>query len=400
MPHASLFQNNSLHQIRQYGFLPEKTSTALPEHNTLHAELNKIIKNLPVLLREKKLRSEIDCLNDRYKRNPESLITQSQLDRNKAMSMLTMLIQAYIFETPDKPKTVVPAVLADSILQLCKTLQRYPMLTYADYVLHNWQLINPAGGFTLENIEPIATFTGSVDEAWFIKIHIAIEAACVPALRSAYDASLLHRQMIQNPALKTKENETTLLHYFQTITKALKEATTILLRMKEHCDGDYFFNTLRLFLQGWDEKCRVTFEGNKAIHQYKGPSGAQSSILPSLDSALGIRHDVDGMFQQMMTFRQYMPSNHMSFIHTLTDQRLKLTPGVDSEILFNALKEAVAAVQQFRYMHRFALVGRFIYNPAGKHGIKPEQITGTGGTPINEFLEKRHASTTLPQSKL
>jgi indoleamine 2,3-dioxygenase len=382
----------------KHGFLPRKTPLKfLPKNSDLCTQLNRLIQNLPLLIKTKKIRDEIDQLNKKY--HDELLHLEMQAEKNIALLILTMLSQAYIFENLTDPKNVIPSVISKNLDKLCQSFQRFHILTYSDYVLNNWQLTNLENGFTLDNIEPIFTFTGTIDEAWFIKIHVAIEAAIASALRAAYDACQLSFRMNHEFALLNEEPETNLIYYLKKIKVSVNDATTILLRMKEYCDPEIFYNVIRAFLTGWDDKLAITFEGSKHQYKYKGPSGAQSSSFPALDEALGVKHIVNGMYQELLTFKQYMPHEHLHFINFLKLRNIQL-PIDSSEKLMIALDDAVKSVQRFRYMHRFAMAGRYILKPAAKHGISSDDIVGTGGTKIDDYLEGRRATTEVPRSRL
>ncbi|MCA8905243.1 MAG: indoleamine 2,3-dioxygenase, partial [Hyphomonas sp.] len=42
--------------------------------------------------------------------------------------------------------------------------------------LENWRLIDQDGPIDLSNVQVIQHFDGGMDEAWFILVHVAIEA--------------------------------------------------------------------------------------------------------------------------------------------------------------------------------------------------------------------------------
>ncbi|MDP1573437.1 MAG: hypothetical protein Q8L78_00685 [Coxiellaceae bacterium] len=396
MTKTGLFSNTSLDALKytaNEGFLPKKTLLALPEDSWLSIEFNRLSENLPQLLRDKKFGDAVALLNEKYKTAKIILIPRTATEKNKLMSILSILAQAIVFENPDKPKKIIPAVLAENMSALAQEMQRYPVMTYSDYILHNWRLVDPTKGFTLENIEPILTFTDSTDEKWFIKIHVAIEATVIPALQSMHEACLLHQIMQKNPSMNTTENNQLLKKLLDTVSETVKQTTKMLLRMKEHCGYDYFFNILRRYLASWDEKLGITFENETETRSYNGASGAQSSILPALDCGLDIRHNINGMYQLMQTFRQYMPKEHLFFILALDQVSISTRNHALSKEIAESLNHAIHAIQQFRFMHRFALVKNYIYTPAAKIGVFESQITGTGGTPISAFLEERLSTT-------
>ena len=50
------------------------------------------------------------------------------------------------------------------------------MLPYSGYVLDNWGKLDDSKGIDLDNIYMIQNFLSGQDEAWFVLIHVAIEA--------------------------------------------------------------------------------------------------------------------------------------------------------------------------------------------------------------------------------
>ena len=48
--------------------------------------------------------------------------------------------------------------------------------------------------------------------------------------------------------------------------------------------------------------------------QYYGASGAQSSILPALDAALGVAHPPGWLRDYLQTMRLHMPRKHRAFL--------------------------------------------------------------------------------------
>jgi indoleamine 2,3-dioxygenase len=420
----SSFFNSIFIPDEKHGFLPlNHPLKSLPDYSDLCIQLNRLAKNLPLLIKTKKIRNEVDRLNKQY--HDELLHLKTKQEMNIAILILTMLCQAYIWENFKDPKNTIPSVISKNLNKICQSLQRFHILTYSDYVLNNWQLKDLKNGFQVDNIEPLFTFTGTTDEAWFIKIHIAIEAAAASALRAAYEACQLsfrmnsepivlneeleakritHLEKIQlsinsGPVVLHEELEVDLITHLEKIKLSINNATTLLLRMKEHCHYDTFYNTIRLFLSGWDDKLAITFEGSHSQYKYKGPSGAQSSIFPALDEALGVKHEINGMHQELLTFKHYMPHEHLHFIHVLKLRNIQL-PSNSSEKLMIALNDAVNSIQTFRYMHRFAMVGRYIVKPAAKQGVSSEDIVGTGGTKIDDYLEGRRVTTQVMRSRL
>lgn len=399
--------------ISKRGFLPGKDPLEqLPPISEFNNRLNSIAKNIPILLENKKLREEVDKLNvDFVGENSTVAIEKgNKQQQNIAILTLAMIAQSYIFENKDDLRNIIPNAIAKNLYHICRNQQRFPTLTYADYILHNFRLKDPHKKITLDNIEPLLTFTNSKDEAWFIKIHVAIEAIGSKAMIAAYKAHDLAHKMKKNIDLdiNNSETENQLTELLNTITDSFKEISHVLSIMKKECDPQYFFFILRSYVGGWEnvkkmsnenkEEIGVKFEGvgsadKVAMHSYRGPTGGQSSLIPALDALLGIQHEINGMYRTLLEFHQYMPKKHSAFVNFLSNS--KVNNVVDASSL-SALKDARDNAQKqlelFR-LHHLGTVHQFISAPAKTIGIKEDEITGTGGAPIKDYLHERYINT-------
>jgi indoleamine 2,3-dioxygenase len=400
-----LFENSLACPLtNERGFLPQENPLqTLPDVSELNKELNELARSLPELIQKKSLRLTIDKLNSVYANADILLEKGNQPQKQLAILILTLMAQAYVWEDFKAPRNSIPAVIAKNLYALCKRSQRFPTLTYADYILYNWRLKDVSKGLVLENIAPIFTFTGTKDEAWFIKIHVAIEAAASHALVYAFAASRVAAALLLNQSDVKLQAE--LMSLLENTAKSLLLAVNVLKRMTEECNPDYFWNTLRLYLNGWEKvklpysnETGVKFEGvatkdKLATHSYKGSSGAQSSIIPALDAAFGVKHDINGMFQTLLAFKSYMPVEHQIFISLLSRSPIsKAVKRNGSPDLFAAWKSVIDNIKSFRMGH-MGLVANYIHKPAEKTGIQRADIVGTGGTPIDEYLGDRHKAT-------
>jgi len=392
----------------QRGFLTlDNPVSHLPLTSPLNIRLNHIISHLPELLRAGKLRQEVTALNAEMANATIDIDDGNIQQQNAAILILLMIAQGYVWENPCQPENMIPAILARNIYSLCKSQQRFPALTYADYVLYNWKLKDSSKEISLDNIEPLATFTGQSDEAWFITIHVVIEAVCGKALEAAFQASRLAHVVKTTHQPWSPTVEIQLCEYLEKISLTLQEAMDILSKMQDGCDPHFYWSTLRHYLNGWekvktdtdnDANHGVYFDG-VVIHgkmpkfRYKGPSGAQSSIMPALDAALGLNHDIDEMYQTLLAFQQYMPPNHMLFIQVMKLSELKhLIQTINSSALTEAWKNALHYLGVFRLEH-LKLVQQYIYHPAEKQGLSTLDLTGTGGSPLSQYLGSRYEST-------
>src|SRR3990167_156132 len=122
--------------------------------------MNAIINNLPALLKEKKLRAIVDALNIEFPDPVLELQKGNKAQKDAALCFLTAIAQAYVCEDT-KPIQHLPAAIAKPLYALAKSRQRFPTITYSDYVLNNWRLIDESKPVSLDNIETIVSFSGT-----------------------------------------------------------------------------------------------------------------------------------------------------------------------------------------------------------------------------------------------
>lgn len=133
------------------GFLPLHVSCGfLPSSSQLNVELNRLASQLHVLLARRTLRDEIEHLNNVYADTPVTLDRTDPDQDADAARILLALVQGYIWEQPASPASRVPAVLAKNSYAIAKRRQRFPILTYYDYILTNWRLTDVALGMRLK----------------------------------------------------------------------------------------------------------------------------------------------------------------------------------------------------------------------------------------------------------
>ena len=176
--------------------------------------------------------------------------------------------------------------------------------------------------------------------------------------------------------------------------------------MPEKCDPYVYYHRVRPFIFGTkdnpDLKKGLVYEGqfDSKPQFFRGETGAQSSIIPSLDGALQISHTKDHLRHYLNEMRDYMPPKHRNFISELenTSQVKKLLES--SKKLTDKYNDCLEEIRVFRSMH-LEYAGTYIHkqsqikNPFGRGG---STITGTGGTPFMSYL-KKHRDETEEQKK-
>ena len=350
--------------------------------------LESIAKEIPKLLLTGSLQQTIKHMN------PGDLsvdhVLEDSHNLNLAMNYLSFLSHAYMWGDQE-PNELLPRVLAEPWVKAAKALERPPILSYASYCLENWYRVNPDEAISLENVALITNFLGGVDEDWFVTIHVCIEDAAREAINAA--------QMISH--LNTSSDHTNLVTGLSAIRDSMNRVNQIFKRMPEKCDPYIYYHRVRPFIFGTkdnpDLPNGLIYEGefNEEPQFFRGETGAQSSIIPSLDGALQIEHTNDNLRHYLNEMRDYMPKPHRDFITELENTSKVRDLIKDSQDCSNIYNACLEEIRAFRALH-LEYAGTYIHkqsqieNPFGRGG---STITGTGGTPFMNYLKKHRDET-------
>jgi indoleamine 2,3-dioxygenase len=369
------------------GFLPPRDPLAkLPTH--WPAFLNDLGEALPKLLAARQLRATVKAMRAT---SPDLPGAAAHDELRCAARTLSFAGHAYVWEEPHRPADRLPAALAVPWWRVMKQLGRPPVLSYASYALDNWRRLDPAKPIALGNVALLQNFFGGLDEEWFVLVHVEIEAEAGPALAGVVRA--LNAAIADDPAEAVRS--------LRAAAEAEARLYNVLLRMPEGCDPYVYFHRVRPYIHGWKDNPAlpqgIVYEGVAEFHdkpqQFRGETGAQSSIIPSLDAALGVRHEAGPLTHYLLEMREYMPPRHRAFIQTLEDlkdeQGRPLLLGYvrdrkrNHPALWEAFCACVRGLARFRETH-YDYADRYIHqrslsNPTG---------VGTGGTPFMTYLKK------------
>ena len=329
---------------------------------------------MPSLLAKGDFRSAVENLPlinaDKFKDN-------SEVDR--AMLLLSMFANAYISCGPD-PVKKIPLVLAVPLTEVAEMSGRPPISSHASIVLNNWARINPKGPIELENIRTIQNFLGGQDEDWFFLTTVMIEYLGAPAISAILKGLEAAASCDNKNFVDSLEN----------IGEAINNCTNVLDRIPEKCDPHIFYTQIRPFLAGWPEE-GIIYEGvSDEPKVYIGGSAAQSSLLQSIDAAMGIFHPHSDSGPFLKKMRKYMPPAHRKFIEYL-ETKLPLKKYVEqneSRELNDALNRCINTLDGFRKKH-MQIVVQYIFDQVKDGG----NVVGTGGTDYLSFLSRTRTET-------
>ena len=372
-------------------FLPKKPP--INSYKTSSKSLNllqNIAAQLPKLLLTNKVQSKINKL----KTNDLSIniLIRNKKDKeiNLAMAHLSFIAHAYIWGG-ESPQRILPEVIAGPWVKLSKYLGRPPILSYASYCLDNWYKINKDEPISLHNVALINNFLGGVDEDWFVTIHVCIEDAASGAIDSACKLSFLNE----------KNNINDFSKHFRRIISSLKKVNHIFAKMPEKCDPYIYYHRVRPFIFGTknnpDLKQGLVYENqfDNKPQFYRGETGAQSSIIPLLDGALGITHTNDNLRHYLNEMRDYMPPKHRKLIEGVEKRSQVKNLITKSKKLIKEYNQCLDEIHKFRSQHleyaaTYIHMQAQIINPFGSGG---STIRGTGGTPFMKYLKKHRDET-------
>ena len=350
--------------------------------------VHNISSNLPKLMLTNQIRPAIDRLSD------ESLLINFNELNERELRLLNVQFSfighAYIYGG-SSPLSKLPASLAIPWVEVSNKLGRPAVLSYASYCLDNWFKINEDDPISLDNVALIHNFLGGIDEDWFVTIHVCIENAAGDAIDAAYKLSKLNES----------NNVDDFNDYLKTILTSLKNVNNIFSKMPEKCDPYIYYHRVRPYIFGTkdnpDLKKGLIYENqfNNKPQFYRGETGAQSSIIPFLDGALGIYHSNDNLRHYLNEMRDYMPPKHRKMIEDV-EKRSKAKDLISqSKKLMNVYNNCLEEIRKFRAMH-LEYAATYIHKQAQVHntfGTGGSTIRGTGGTPFMKYLKKHRDET-------
>ena len=273
---------------------------------------------------------------------------------------------------------------------------KQPLLDYAQaYALYNWKLTDDADPENphyhnddivkstedpLGNIELIRKFHGGQDEAGFILLHVAIVSKSYKQAQ-AYD-KIYAGIADNNRDLVNKGLEETVA-YLEEINGLFNSMWT------QSSPAAYLkFRTFIMGIQGNEDIFQtggVVYEGveeyNGKIMAFRGETGAQDSIIPAMDSALGLEYPRNSLTEYLFELRDYRPYHHQKYINELRQSAVEhkfkdyaMQDSYSTYLLLNSMHQTF----KFRHQH-WTMVKKYIMDNS-------KYPRATGGTPITTWL--------------
>jgi indoleamine 2,3-dioxygenase len=358
--------------MRRRGFLPEQDPlTAFPADSEF-AVLDEIGRDLPSLLHDRGFRDYARTL--RIPLWPADRAGAEDLPQLRLYYVrVGFLASAYVNQVGEEAAKVLPANLAGPLCRACELLKRPPILSYDGYALYNWKRFRKDGPIALGNIDTIQDFVHMYDEHWFILVHVEIEALAARIL----DAIAKVHAAFRSGELGVVDEA------LWAIASALTDQIKVLRRIPEKMDPALYYKTFRPYIRFFED---VFYEGvprrpadgsaneAPAVHMnFRGETGAQSSIVPTLVAFMKIPHQPSMLTNHLADLRNYMPSEHRRVI-----EAVEAMPGVRElagKHPYNAVLDAIATFRTVHYGWAQEYINRWTHDPRG-----------TGGTPYMQWL--------------
>ena len=343
------------------GFLPEQDPLSSFPGDSPYRLLDDIGKDLPSLLNDGHFRS--------YARTLNIPSWQDGADDENLPALrlyylrLGFLASAYINQVGEEVCHVLPANIAVPLAQACKLLERPPILSYDGYALYNWRRFQTDRPIELGNLDTLQNFVHLYDEHWFILVHVEIEAIA---------ADILAAIARIDKALKTVP-EPDIEADLWCIATAIGRQVNVLKRIPEKMDPKLYYKTFRPYIRFFEN---VVYEGvNQQAIDFRGETGAQSSIVPVLVEFMKIPHQSSILTKHLDDMRRYMPKRHRLYI-----EQVAAMPSIKRSEYRGPFNAILDNLIEFRKVH-YGWANEYIHK-------RVKDPRGTGGTPYMQWLNQ------------
>jgi indoleamine 2,3-dioxygenase len=344
------------------GFLPAHDPARSFRPESELAVLDQIGRDLPSLLEDSSFRSYMREV--RIPEWPENDAGEETLPELRLYYLrVGFLASAYMNQVSQPGVDLLPRNLAAPLCKACALLDRPPILSYDGYALYNWKRFDPNRPIALGNIDTLQNFVHLYDEHWFILIHVEIEAIAAGILAA-----------IDRAARGLRERDSEVVSgALRDIASAVRKQIAVLRRIPEKMDPALYYRTFRPYIRFFEN---VVYEGvTRAPMNFRGETGAQSSIMPTLVAFMKVPHRQSALTDHLAEMRNFMPPAHRQLI---VDVEAMPSPrdlaAADS---YNDVLDAMATFRETHVGWAQEYINKWVDDPRG-----------TGGTPYMAWLRQ------------
>ena len=291
----------------------------------------------------------------------------------------------------------IPSVLAIPLKQLGEKNDVFPWLDYAyGYGLNNACLKEGADPTKQESYDTVRMFNGHESESGFINVHVAIDYQSGDLL--AYQQDILKNLDDRNMEgfVQALSNHATIFENMVSSLKTMWKSSDLndYLSFRTFIMGQkgnkvcYPNERLNFLLNNNGTETETETETENEFHSYRGETGAQDSIIPSVDNLLSLEYPKNKLTEYLFQLRNYRPKDHQAYIEYNLEQSknlgLKDFAKQSSNASFQLLRN-LESLRAFRSTHWNLTKSYIIKNT--KHPV------ATGGTPITTWLPNQLGAT-------
>lgn len=286
-----------------------------------------------------------------------------------------------------KARENLPEVLSKPLLELGEKLDCYPWLDYAyGYGLNNAVLKSPhldPGKY--DSYKTCRMFNGNDSESGFINVHVAM---------NSYTGELTDSQQ---KILESASNNSfgDLTHYLNKHYSILNKIIETLQQMwKASKKSDYL--SFRTFIMGQkgnssiyeNEVINFSVDGKTTTFSFRGETGAQDSIIPSVDNLFQINYPKNKLTEYLYELRSYRPPDHQKYIEYNQEMAQKV------DLLTKIYRDPSATLALFKNINILRVFRKKHWNLTKKYIINnTSHPVATGGTPITTWLPNQLGAT-------
>lgn len=307
-------------------------------------------------------------------------------------------------------------------MAVSRVLRMAPVLTFADTVLWNWELIDPRLPVTIENMRfGQELFSGTEDERNFYFGSARVEMIGVQMLHIFNDYHSL-------PNVTDLTSISKINKLLSQLTTIIQEIDANVQSMRQIVDPHVFYWEARPWWNGSASNSAAAwiYEGvdDMSNLDLDGPSAGQSSAMHAVDLFLDIDHKLrqrrypapsdgnkkaDHGFMERM--RRYMPGKHRDYLEYIAEHRPVREVAQNIPAVREAYNGAVAALRKLRDAHMriaclyIVTMSRSTKPPVGcpmfamaqrmeRESARSGPATGTGGTELSLLLKAGRDATT------
>ena len=382
---------------KQYGFLPMETS--LKNLSINYKSLVELCNELPIIKKNNQLGilHYPNLICEKVKELPNLLPLIIKLSSKDKCVLQTLfrhyafLVSSYCLEPTynsyiknksyDKGRKIIPQNISEPFCKIAELLGCYPWLDYHySYGFGNYTILNQKDDYNYElgDIEVESLFCGDKDEINFIKVHILINLytpQLITNLYNVFENSNLNRS---DEVIEALKNINKCVHLMNEKRKLMWSSSDV-----------SRYGAYRIFLMGSKGNEKIFDDGiiyenvNDKPIQYRGETGAQDNIIPTLDIFTGItQYYPDTILTQYLhNLRDYRPKVVIDFFNDLETESMNLKDKLIDLCGCKGLIYLLAIVNEvylFRNGH-----WQFVQNYIMKN---TKYNVATGGTPLTMWL--------------